>query len=366
MKCEFCWDEDRGEPLTKEHLISQPVADAFHIDRQGSKVARFDRDAVDAGDFDSMTFCSLAELSVRIACARCNNGWMNELEHQMVEIARWARAGGRPLGKANLRNVSRWLLKTHAVMSVLDGATRRFVDPDGEIGSQVIPDPTRARLLRVDDDAAFDGVVIAAGRSNGEGFAYGFGNPEIRSTAANPPSARSAAVVAMSLGSLQLWAVVPWLRSGRVQLPSGLITLNARTRSKQLRTWLMCPRPIESSWTLDPLTLPSSRTLFWSGQRAKIRARPRAPTEPLPGANPVRSAGAAECRPSVLRFKNAEHPFDLAMRHNQREGRVACLHPQHRHRWIDRPQLPPGSLLWLVVDRNNVEVDPPDEWVRDP
>jgi hypothetical protein len=236
MKCEFCWDENRGEPLTKEHLVSQPIADAFRIDRLGGKVARFDRNELSDGNIDSVTWCSLAELSVRLACARCNNGWMNNLEHEMASVARWSRVGDRALGKDQLRVVGRWLLKTYAVMAVLDGATRRFVDADGEIGSHVIPDPTRARLLRLGDDSALDSMVIGVGRANDADFAYGFGNPTIRSTAEHPPSARSAGVAAMNLGSLQLWAVVPWIRSGRVQLPAGLTVLNSRTRANQLRT----------------------------------------------------------------------------------------------------------------------------------
>lgn len=236
MKCEFCWDEDRGEPLTKEHLVSQPIADAFHIDRVGGQVARFDRGELGDGNLDSVTWCSLAELSVRLACARCNNGWMNDLEHEMAAVARWFRAGDRALGKAQLRAVGRWLLKTYAVMAVLDGATRRFVDADGAVGSHVIPDPTRARLLRAGDDGALHSIVIGAGKASDPDFAYGFGNPTIRSTAQHPPSVRSAGVAAMNLGSLQVWAVVPWIRSGRVQLPPGLTVLNSRTRANQLRS----------------------------------------------------------------------------------------------------------------------------------
>jgi hypothetical protein len=87
MKCHFCWDETETPQITKEHLLSASIASAFGIDRASSAFARFDEEAVRAGDLSGLTWTPLGALSVRIACAPCNNGWMNHLEHAMVAVA---------------------------------------------------------------------------------------------------------------------------------------------------------------------------------------------------------------------------------------------------------------------------------------
>jgi hypothetical protein len=232
MKCHFCWDEGTETALTKEHLLSDPVARAFRLQRPGMSFARFDRDDVLRGDLDGVKWAGLESLAVRIACATCNNGWMNDLEHEMATVARWNVAGSRPLGQERLEIVQRWLLKTYIVLSVIEGSARRFGSDDADFG--VIPEVTRASQLRRGDSGAFDGVAVGIARTGSENFAYGFGNPSVVPKGPRYANSRSAGVAAVSLGSLQLWIVVPWFRHATTRLPRGVAVASAGLRARRL------------------------------------------------------------------------------------------------------------------------------------
>lgn len=242
MKCHFCWDETGDMPLTKEHLVSRPVATAFGIDRTGSSFARFDSSAVESGDLSSVSWSGLETLSARIACASCNNGWMNNLEHEMASLAKWYRRGDRPLGARNLDTLQRWLLKTYVVLSVIDGGARRFAEAvDGDVQFAVVPEVTRASKLRRGDPEAFDGVAVGLARTGDDTFAYGFGNPTVIPSGPQYANVRSAGVAALSLGSLQTWIVVPWFRHATTRLPPGVATAHAQLRSNRLQTLPLKP-----------------------------------------------------------------------------------------------------------------------------
>lgn len=236
MRCHFCWDENKTAALTKEHLLSLPVAHAFGIERTSSSFARFDLEAVRSGDLGSLTWPGLHSLAVKIACSECNNGWMNDLEHAMVDIAKWYARGDQPLGVQGLTTLRRWFLKTYVVLSVLEGGTRRFLPATDEVEFSVLPEITRASQLRRGAEDAFDGVVVGLARTNSETFAYGFGNPTVVPTGPRYASVRSAGVAALNLASLQLWIVVPWFRHAVTRLPPGVATGHSRLRPNRLRT----------------------------------------------------------------------------------------------------------------------------------
>ena len=82
--CMFCFIE-RGAEIKRsaEHFLSRPVAKAFSIDREGGEVYRFN-----VGDTDP-NVVRLNGLKRKAVCTDCNNGWMNQLEQAMPEVADW-------------------------------------------------------------------------------------------------------------------------------------------------------------------------------------------------------------------------------------------------------------------------------------
>lgn len=171
MRCFFCYSDGEVPRLSKEHLISRPVAIAFGIDR-GSSFGR-------AGNNDSSVSISrLDNIAVKVACDRCNNGWMNDLEQQMVAVGEWAHAGSSPMNSSTLDSLCSWALKTYFVLSAIEGGIRKFGSGESDFG--VIPDVTRARQLYEGDRQAFEGVTVGLAHCNaGDRFAYVFGNPMV-------------------------------------------------------------------------------------------------------------------------------------------------------------------------------------------
>ena len=111
LNCHYCLGVS-GTGLTNEHLVSNPVADPFGIDRWG------DLTTVDMATLTLVASRPLEQLKARIACDSCNSGWMHQLEDQMPSVAAWVGAGGEELGADRLRILKRWLLKTHNVYSL--------------------------------------------------------------------------------------------------------------------------------------------------------------------------------------------------------------------------------------------------------
>ena len=73
-RCMFCFMENGDNiTLSKEHLLSKPVAKAFGVDRS-SPLLRTDSDLT---EFD---WRHLDGIKFGCVCTGCNNGWMNRLE----------------------------------------------------------------------------------------------------------------------------------------------------------------------------------------------------------------------------------------------------------------------------------------------
>lgn len=69
MLCQFCFAEGHVPKLSKEHLLSKPVAKAFRLDRSGT----FGH----VGDLKNpIILTRLGDTSVRFVCEPCNNTWI--------------------------------------------------------------------------------------------------------------------------------------------------------------------------------------------------------------------------------------------------------------------------------------------------
>lgn len=79
----------------------------------------------------------LDDIAVKFACGRCNNTWMNALEHEMAALAAWA-GSPEPLMPAQVRSLKAWSLKTYLVLSAMVGETRRFAEKPGAPGRAVL------------------------------------------------------------------------------------------------------------------------------------------------------------------------------------------------------------------------------------
>lgn len=124
--CVFCG----GSPTTKEHLWPDwarrllaeagPLPHRMQLDRQGqdSELREWLREAY------SMT--------VRCVCAKCNNGWMSELESRARELFHPMLHGrGRVLHRGGQATLGAWALKT-AMMFEHAQAPGRYVIPRDE------------------------------------------------------------------------------------------------------------------------------------------------------------------------------------------------------------------------------------------
>jgi hypothetical protein len=236
MRCFFCYSDGEVPRLSKEHLVSRPVAVAFGLDRASS----FGR----AGNNDSSISVSrLDNVAVKVACDRCNNGWMNDLEQRMVAVGEWADTGSSPLSPTILDSLCSWALKTYFVLSAIEGGIRKF--GDGESDYWVIPDVTRARQLYEGKRQAFEGVTVGLAQCKDVGrFAYVFGNPTVVPQGPRYANLRSAGSAIIALGHLQIWIVVPLslFRHAKTRLPSKVCRASVGLRFKELKSMPLVPR----------------------------------------------------------------------------------------------------------------------------
>jgi hypothetical protein len=222
LNCLFC---GVAPPLTREHLISKPVASAFGIDRTG-ELSTLD-------DMEIVRSAPLEQLAVRLPCGSCNSGWMNDLETGMGFVARWMRARENGITLDTLGNLERWLLKSYIVMTAMDGGIRRFGSDDD---FSMIPEATRARRLRAGGEDAFDRVAFGYGRRRRpfpNNFGYVIGNPTVRPQGPRYANCRSAGAAVFVLGLLEAWIVVPVLTPA-ITLPAGLRQLQSGDRFRSL------------------------------------------------------------------------------------------------------------------------------------
>lgn len=228
VRCMFCY-MDTGDAISAshEHLISKPVAAAFGIDRT-APVARMNSDGTD------LRWRPINGIKRRVVCTDCNNGWMNRLEHRMGAIASWLN--GPPddaLGDDRERDLRMWAMKTHMLLCYIDGNADRFGD-DGFDGEYVVPPVTPAREMYEGDEESLRRAGVGLARCSAQtDFAWAFGFPTVRTTGPGGGHARFAPASVLTVGSLQLWVVIP-LRDASVSIPSDVMPSQASIRPRDL------------------------------------------------------------------------------------------------------------------------------------
>ena len=216
VRCYFCFAEGEVPRLSKEHLLSQPVAAAFGVDRS-AHIGQIDPAS------GTVQMARLDDAAVRFVCARCNNTWMNDLEHDFANLAFWVGSSELALSSSQLQALQAWSLKTYLVLSVMVGNARQFVEDPTSPG--VIPSFTRARQLYEKDAAAYEGMAFGLARPyRSVGFSYAFGNPRVTPQGPRSASRKSAGVAIIALGAIQLWIVDPTIfHSADVRFPSRVV-----------------------------------------------------------------------------------------------------------------------------------------------
>jgi hypothetical protein len=238
-KCYFCHSEGR---LSREHVLSEPVAKMLGIDRQLDLTGTLDSNLeLLQGPFP------WSANQVHLPCASCNSGWMNALEHDFVRTTRRWRAETTSIGPTGFMTVGRWLLKTYFALAFqglgLDAPMGRNEAGELVYLADVPFESMRAMAVMKDLRSALDGVQFGAARCREATMLFGYGNP----TVVSPPgglNARSAGVLAMSLAALdlQLWAVVAPIGNPLVRMPAGVKPLTRFTRFPSLATGPSLPR----------------------------------------------------------------------------------------------------------------------------
>lgn len=223
----FCYMESVDSiTASHEHLLSKPVAAAFGIDRT-SPVAR-----IDAADKSKIRWRPINGIKQRVVCTKCNNGWMNRLEHRMARVAEWST--GRPderLGEERERDLRCWAMKTHMLLCYIDGNADHFGD-DAFDQECVVPPVTPARGLYEGDVESLRRAAVGLAKSASRAdFAWSFGFPTVK--AKEPGAARFAPATVLTLGSLQIWVVTPLLDAS-VGAPVEVISSDPSVRVRDL------------------------------------------------------------------------------------------------------------------------------------
>ncbi len=228
LRCLFCY-EDSGDNIvaSSEHLLSRPVANAFGIQRR-SPVARF------GADVDGLTWAQLDGIKRRCVCTTCNNGWMNRLEDQMSDVARWlVGPSNQPLGAARDLTLRKWALKTHMLLCFIDGNAAHFGD-DSFKGPCVVPPVTPAKAVYRGDLATIRSSTVGVSRSTAStSFAWSFGDPTTTAPGGIKGHSKFAPVSIVTLGALQLWVTTPLLPA-RVVLPTKIRLSHRNLRPRDL------------------------------------------------------------------------------------------------------------------------------------
>lgn len=250
MRCYFCFAEGDVPRLSKEHLLSQPVANAFGVDRS-AHIGHVDPAS------GTVRLARLDDAAVRFVCERCNNTWMNDLEHDFASLASWVRSSDVPLSSSQLQALQAWSLKTYLVLSVMVGNSRQFVEDPA--GPGVIPSFTRARQLYEEDSAAFEGMAFGLARPHRPvGFSYAFGNPRVVPEAPNTRTERAREPPPSPLERSSCGPLIP--RSFTQPRCDFLTVLPTRGRVLGTTHFVachLCRASMRSSWTTETTTSPS-------------------------------------------------------------------------------------------------------------
>ena len=235
----FCYAE-RGDSIiaSREHLVSQPIANAFGIDRT-SPVIR-----LSLSDPDKQPqWRPLNGISRRCVCRQCNSTWMNQMESDMGRVARWLdEPEATPLGEDLNLIVRRWAIKTHLLLCFIEGEADQFLDPSNR--RAVLPPLTLARLLFEGD---IEGVLttpvgLALSASDAR-FGFAHGHPTVTWKGANRWNPRFCPASVVTIGPLQLWVTTPHL-DAQVFTPRGVTPCKSKVQKRDLSR-LHQPRPVE-------------------------------------------------------------------------------------------------------------------------
>lgn len=235
MSCYFCFAEGLVPKLSKEHLLSRPVAEAFGLNRSGAFGQWGNTD-------EPLLLTRLDDVAVRFVCERCNNSWMNSLEHELASLSAWAGSPDQALTPAQVEVLRSWSLKTYLILSAMVGGTRRFVEDPHARG--VIPNFTRARQLYEKSSRAFEGMAFGMARPYQNGrFAYAFGNPTVIPQGPRYASCKSAGLAIVTLGSVQVWVVDPTIfHAAQINFPKRVSIVASGLRYDSLRGMPIVPR----------------------------------------------------------------------------------------------------------------------------
>jgi hypothetical protein len=223
--------------LSQEHLFSQPICNAIGLTRDAVVPGR-----LDARDGPMASAASLGRFTVRLPCSACNSGWMSDLERAAAaHLRRWL-SSDEPLGRAGWETLAAWMLKTYFAAGHVEAHMRHPLkrDESGKLTyvAEVIPEPRRAKALsRRDYPTAFDNVTFGAARapSGGPPYLYAFGNPTVHPSGPHQLNSRTAGVIVITLGPVELWATVAPLSPERVTLPARVSPLTAHSQFRELR-----------------------------------------------------------------------------------------------------------------------------------
>ncbi len=227
--CMFCFI-DRGCEIKRsaEHFLSRPVANAFSIDREEGEVHRFS-----VGDTNAKA-ARLNGLKRKAVCTDCNNGWMNQLEQAMPEVAAWFLAEDRPLGDKLSLTLRKWLLTRHLLLTEIDGNSAEFGDTDKLDDDYVVPPSSLARAVYEDNLEAIAEAPIALSRSSANlEFAWAFGHPRVLPEG-RPQLGRFAATSVLTLREFQAWVTTPMIYDYEIFAPAELRLCVPDLRSRDL------------------------------------------------------------------------------------------------------------------------------------
>jgi len=160
---------------------------------------------------------------------------MSDLERDTAHtLRRWMARPSERLTAAGVRYLTRWLVKTAIVFGFAESDSRRFMEYPTET---LVPDITTARALASGDvpgDVTIGAARVAASR---HAYVWGAGNATVEPKGPDRISSRAVNVVALNLGELQLWVVMPVIaKPDELRLPRGVIRLHSQVRYGSLRT----------------------------------------------------------------------------------------------------------------------------------
>ena len=212
-----CWFCHRETVLSREHLISEPIAAAFGIDRDDQLLADIPEEVRQPSDVDPNRVQPLSKQVVRAACEPCNNGWMSRLE---------VRAGavfteflkGKALERDDAETIRGWGLSRYVVWNHRDGDARSMRARIESQTNRLFVDPMASKALKDGDyGRSFEGTTVGLAGAGGFGT-VGFGN-----ASTEPRQMRAfAGSLALQLARTQIWTVVGFLPPKRVDLPEGV------------------------------------------------------------------------------------------------------------------------------------------------